>query len=355
MIESTQLMDNDRSYQIHILQRVSRTFALTIPQLPDPLPEVLGNAYLLCRIIDTIEDEPQLSFLQKKAFSETFIKVVRGEELAESFSKKLTPLLSSAMSKSEHNLIANTAQIIRITHSFSFSQRKSIERCIIIMSQGMMKFQEGLTNRKSLEDIHQLNLYCYYVAGVVGEMITELLCDYSSEINQKKDQLFHLSSSFGQGLQMTNILKDIWADRQRGACWLPKDIFQSVGFDLDLLTSESDPKFQSSPEFVVGILNLISIAQKHLAHALDFTLLIPSYETGIRCFCLSSLGMAVLTLKKIRKYPYYTHANEVKISRRSVCAIMFITGFLVRSNWALRIFFRILGLSTSQKTGSSLS
>jgi phytoene/squalene synthetase len=37
------------------------------------------------------------------------------------------------------------------------------------------------------------------------------------------DQLLKLSTSFGQGLQMTNILKDIWDDAQRGVCWLPKD------------------------------------------------------------------------------------------------------------------------------------
>ena len=342
-------MDDDHIYQIHILQKVSRTFALTIPQLPSPLPEVIGNAYLLCRMIDTIEDEPHISFLQKKAFSEIFVQVVRGEKSAENFSKKVKPLLSSVMSESEHDLIANTERIIRITHSFSPNQRKSIERCVTIMSQGMMQFQKDPINKMGLKDIHQLDRYCYYVAGVVGEMITELLCDYSPEINSKKNLLFELSSSFGQGLQMTNILKDIWTDQLRGACWLPRDIFHSTGFDLSSLATDSNKNLQNSPEFITGILNLISIAHKHLTHALYFTLIIPSHEVGIRRFCLSSLGMAVLTLRKIRNHPNYTHAQEVKISRRSVRIIVIITRLLARSNFALRVFFKLLGLKISSQ------
>ena len=47
----------DEAYQAYSLQGVSRTFALTIPQLPHQLRLPVGNAYLLCRITDTIEDE----------------------------------------------------------------------------------------------------------------------------------------------------------------------------------------------------------------------------------------------------------------------------------------------------------
>ena len=44
----------DEQFQENILQGVSRTFALTIPVLPQPLARVVSNAYLLCRIADTI-------------------------------------------------------------------------------------------------------------------------------------------------------------------------------------------------------------------------------------------------------------------------------------------------------------
>ena len=59
---------SDDDFQSEMLEGVSRTFALTIPQLPAELCRVVSNAYLLCRIVDTIEDEPVLSGTQKNSF-----------------------------------------------------------------------------------------------------------------------------------------------------------------------------------------------------------------------------------------------------------------------------------------------
>ena len=70
---------------------------------------------------------------------------------------------------------------------------------------------------------------------------------------------------------MTNILKDVWDDRRRGACWLPRDIFLEAGFDLSTL-----PGGQGDPGFATGLLELVGIARQHLANALRFTLLIPA-------------------------------------------------------------------------------
>jgi farnesyl-diphosphate farnesyltransferase len=94
-----------------------------------------------------------------------------------------------------------------------------------------------------------------------------------------------LGRSFGQSLQMTNILKDVWDDLERGACWLPRSVFDEVGFDLSALR-----RGQSSPELEGGLSELIGIAHGHLANALDYTLRIPAAEDGIRKFCLWTLG-----------------------------------------------------------------
>ena len=324
------------AYQTDILQGVSRTFALTIPQLPDPLRDVVGNAYLLCRIADTIEDEPALSAAQKQTFSERFTKVVAGCEAAESFARELHPLLSPAMLDSERDLVANTARVVRITRGFRPVQRNALERCVKIMSRGMAEFQRN-TTLDGLDDLSHLDRYCYHVAGVVGEMLTELLCDYSAEIGERREELLRLSVSFGQGLQMTNILKDVWDDQRRGACWLPRDVFRSTGFDLRSLSTGPPP-----PEFIEGLLNLVAIARHHLANALRFTLLIPTRETGIRRFCLWALGMAVLTLRRIHARPAFTDAGEVKISRRSVRATVVVTSALARSDAALKFLFEAL-------------
>lgn len=325
----------DEAYQNHILQGVSRTFALTIPQLPNPLFRVVSNAYLLCRIADTIEDDKEMPLTDKRRFADRFINVVKGEEAAESFSRELRPLLSSSASNDELDLVENTPAVIRITHSFNQHQRAALERCIRIMADGMAKYQE--TNvRYGLKDMPDMDTYCYYVAGVVGEMLTEIYCDYSSEIEQHRSELMPLAVSFGQGLQMTNILKDIWDDHERHMCWLPQEIFLRYGSDLHSISPD-----HITEEFQQALGHLIGIAHSHLDNALRYTLLIPSHETGIRRFCLWALGMAVLTLRKINQHRNYTSGQQVKISRRSVKATILFTNLFTHSDPMLKLLFSL--------------
>ena len=240
---SNGMKDGDLAYQTEILQGVSRTFALTIPQLPAGLRDVVGNAYLLCRITDTIEDEPGLPARQKQALAERFIDVVAGRSAAEPFARELGVGLSASTTASEHDLIANTARVIRITHAFENTQREALARCVRIMAHGMAEFQLQATP-DGLDDLPQLDRYCYHVAGVVGEMLTELFCNYSPEIDAHRDELLRLSVSFGQGLQMTNILKDGGTTAGAGRGWLPRDVFLEAGFDLQSLSADHyDPRF----------------------------------------------------------------------------------------------------------------
>src|SRR2546430_15736472 len=84
----------DALYQDRILPHVSRTFALTIPQLPPDLRTAVTSAYLLCRIADTIEDEPALSAAETFAFLQRFTAVVCGREQAASLARELEQRLS---------------------------------------------------------------------------------------------------------------------------------------------------------------------------------------------------------------------------------------------------------------------
>src|SRR5881409_751629 len=93
---------NDDDFQSEMLEGVSRTFALTIPQLPAELCRVVSNAYLLCRIVDTIEDEPSLSGARKDYFCRQFLRTLESARNAESFSCQLCASLSSGTPPAEH-------------------------------------------------------------------------------------------------------------------------------------------------------------------------------------------------------------------------------------------------------------
>ncbi|MGR9051869.1 MAG: phytoene/squalene synthase family protein [Gammaproteobacteria bacterium] len=331
----TELSDHD--FQAILLEGVSRTFALTIPQLPKPLYQPVANAYLLCRIVDTIEDEISLDAEQKKSFCSRFIEITETGRGAESFSRELAPLLSDRTIPAEHTLIRVVPRVIGITHKFDPDQINALAECIKTMAKGMPVFQAQDLNH-GLPTMSDMDNYCYYVAGCVGEMLAKLFCHYSPEIAARREELLRLSVSFGQGLQMTNILKDIWDDAERGVCWLPQDIFTETGFDLTELTPETDDE-----RFRLGLEHLISIAHKHLENALTYTQMIPAKESGIRNFCLWALGMAVLTLKKIKTNLDFKRSSQVKISRKSVKATILATRLTGRSNLLLSWLFELTG------------
>ncbi len=328
---------DDDAYQDYILQDVSRTFALTIPQLPQPLCRVVSNAYLLCRIADTVEDDKSMSAEQKRDFADRFINVVKGSEASLDFSRALFPLLSPTATEAEHDLIANTEPVIRITHSFNERQRAALVRCVEIMADGMARYQDAET-LDGVADLKDMDQYCYYVAGVVGEMLTELFCDYCAEMDQRRDELMALAVSFGQGLQMTNILKDIWEDHERGACWLPRDIFSKHGVDI----TQKVPG-QNQPGFDKAMHELLGVARGHIDNALRYTLIIPKQESGLRRFCLWALGMAMLTLDKIRQNVDFTDGQQVKISRRSVKATVAMTTLFTRQDAMLKLLLNFTG------------
>ncbi|MBT9099364.1 squalene/phytoene synthase family protein [Methylovulum psychrotolerans] len=327
----SQLSDDD--FQAALLEGVSRTFALTIPQLPVPLYRAVANAYLLCRIVDTIEDEVSLSAQQKAYFCNEFIEVVRTGDNSEPFAVELAPLLSEQTIAAEHTLIHLLPRVIQITHSFEGEQVAALSDCVKTMAAGMPIFQaQNLHN--GLATLADMDRYCYYVAGCVGEMLTRLFCHYSPDIARHRTELLELSVAFGQGLQMTNILKDIWDDAGRGVCWLPQDIFTETGFDLkDIRTANA------CPAFTTGLERLIGIAHAHLRKALDYTLLLPAHDTGLRNFCLWAIGMAVLTLCKIKQNLNFTASEQVKITRNSVKTTIIATKLMGRSNLLLNVLF----------------
>ncbi len=324
---------SDQDYQTLTLPHVSRTFALTIPQLPEALRAPVTNAYLLCRIADTIEDEPAVSPPETIALMQRFKEAVAGPGDAPALARDLAPLLSDRTLPAERDLVANMARVIRVTAKFEPAQRAAIVRCVELMCFGMPRFQfnasiRGLALSSDLDD------YCYYVAGVVGEMLTDLFCCYSPQIAANRDRLDALAESFAQGLQMTNILKDIWEDRSRGVSWLPQEVFTRHGVDLAQVSAEPH-----DPRYAAGLQELIGVAHAHLRNALEYTLLIPPEEAGIRRFCLWAVGLAILTLRKIAANPAFSAGAQVKVSHSAVAMTQILTTVALRRNWMLRRLF----------------
>lgn len=304
-------------YQDEILPQVSRTFALTIPQLPAELAAAVTNAYLLCRMADTIEDEPGLSREQKQHYQRAYLDTVMGAAHDGHLSDELSGHLTDQTLAAERDLIRHLPLVLAANRTLNPAQRQAIRDCLSVMTQGMLDFQDtGLNGLNSRED---LDRYCYCVAGVVGEMLTELFIDFDPSLAVHRDRLCQLGVSLGNGLQLTNILKDQEEDRARGVSWLPRDL---------LADHDSHPK---------AVEELIGTAHAHLRRALQYVMIIPTRHTGIRRFMVWTLGLALLTLRRVRKSP----GAAVKVSRAEVRRVMHLTRLSQRSNLGLRLLYKI--------------
>lgn len=317
------------SRQDAMLPGVSRTFALTIPQLPESLRPAITNAYLLCRTADTIEDSTSLSDADKAQHYQALLATLDGELAPKAFAEALLAAAPISLA-TERELIRGAPELVAVYRGLPEAQRTALLRCVRIMCEGMARFEplkqgDGLPDRRHFRD------YCYVVAGVVGEMLTELFALADPAIAAQRERLMPLARDFGQGLQMTNILKDQHDDRQRGICWLPRDLLEEAG-----CTREPDGTWRRDAAFQDAMHSLVAVAHHHLRQARAYTLAIPAHQKGMRRFCSWAIGMALYTLQNIRRRPCFTSTAEVKISRTRLRAIILGCNLSVHSDTLLR-------------------
>ena len=154
----------------------------------------------------------------------------------------------------------------------------------------------------------------------------------------------------GQGLQMINILKDIWEDHRRGACWLPRDIFRAQ----PEWNSGPSPPGERIPASPRALMELVAITRRHLANALRYILIIPAAGNGDSAGPASGPWViAILTLQRIRRTPGFTSGREVKVSRRTVGAVVVVCNVFARSNLALGLLFKLLSPRPSRHAAGS--
>lgn len=330
-------VEQAETYLKTIFPRVSRTFAITIPQLPSLLRRVVMNAYLLARILDTIEDDSALTLEQKFEYGNRFIWILENEiENAKEFALEIASQLSDQTNEAECELMYNLPLVLKITQTFNAGQRQAIQRCIKIMWEGMQIFlkQRSLGGLEALDDLYS---YCYHAAGVVGEMLTELFSDYSDKVAQNSKEMQKLAISFGRGLQITNILLDHWEDRKEGLCWLPRSLY---GNDLCHLKPECyNENYRKSQT------EMVNIAYKNLQRALQYTLLIPASEAGIRRFLFWTISFSLFALRRIQENPAFSKKEEIKVPRSNIFKVIAITHILGTGDKTLTNFFNSVSLT----------
>ncbi|MEO8432294.1 MAG: squalene/phytoene synthase family protein [Acidobacteriota bacterium] len=218
-----------------LLAETSRTFALSIPLLPEPTRREVTVAYLLFRIADTFEDASHWSVSARRDALAGFGELLRRPSLPDA--RRLAAQWA-ADRPSEHpgyvSLVAEIPAVLEDFLSLSPGAIAPIRDHLLRSAEGMAGFV-GRTDERgelALASLEELRDYCYTVAGIVGEMLTELFLLGRSGLEAGAPVLRPRARLFGEGLQLVNILKDSDSDAAEGRRYVPDSLPRAEVFVL---------------------------------------------------------------------------------------------------------------------------
>jgi farnesyl-diphosphate farnesyltransferase len=218
-----------------LLIKTSRTFALTIPLLPEPTRREVTIAYLLFRIADTFEDASHWPRERRVEALERFAALLERDEIA---MEQTAPERWGAADASAHagyvELIGEMPAVFEAFAALQPEARALIRRHTARTARGMAEFvaRTGDDGTLALVDVPDLQAYCYVVAGIVGEMLTELFVLDRHALDPIAPYLEARAARFGEALQLVNILKDRADDAREGRRYLPPRVDPAEVFDL---------------------------------------------------------------------------------------------------------------------------
>ena len=338
-------MENSDKFINEFVPRVSRTFSLAMQFLPERLRRSINSAYLLCRLIDTIEDSPRIQSVDKisrlKYLNSLHKSYSAGRILHISDYDNFFESLDLDESL-DHKLLSEYRILFEIIEKLPLSHRNIIYRWSAEMAEGMAEYvelkQEPGCSVVTLNDLKDWDRYCYYVAGTVGQMLTELFIEELQFTENEISALISHSNSFGLGLQKVNTIKDIPGDRERGIIYIPLEIIARHSLHPDSL---NNPAYAENIAALAR--ELVNLARNHLDDAIEYTKIIPESENGIRMFLIVPIFLAVETLIHIYGNPVQAICGPpVKISRTDVVRLTSQAAFCSTSNKKLVEYYQNL-------------
>jgi len=251
-------------YQSH-LDRVSRSFAFCIEQLDRPFRDWVSLSYLLCRLLDTVEDSiwdnPEHQYSHFKKFGEFLIAPPSDDQI-----NSWVAEFDGRASAEEMLLVRDSPILWRELHGQAPEVKSAIQESVGHMNEGMVRFQRGRSNGAlRLRGLAEVNEYCYVVAGVVGEMLTRLYSAHRPTFVANGAVLKN-ACRFGLFLQKVNLLKDQRKDEAEGRFFVPNRS------------------------------TLVSSMMDEAKGALNYVLALPREEIGYRTFCAWSLFLGLASL-----------------------------------------------------------
>ncbi|OUW03428.1 MAG: hypothetical protein CBD11_03415 [Phycisphaera sp. TMED151] len=274
-----------------LLQQTSRSFAVSIPMLPNPIREEVALAYLLFRVADTVEDEGSFDSNQRSQMLTEWIDSVRtcSTERIDHWSD---------FSSIEHSgyvaLMDARGSLIERLKSVPLPHRELIHQYLAKTVAGMDQF---LVKNDAWHDVSEIREYCYYVAGVVGEMLTAMFTSYDQGLLPAEAELMRLAPSVGESLQLVNMIRDYQSDNERNRLYFS----DSISFD-----------------------DLLGMATESMESTKEFLDILFRYEAqpGIVAFNAFNFSLAERALQNAKSLGHYKlDRSDVRVATQSIRAV----------------------------------
>jgi farnesyl-diphosphate farnesyltransferase len=208
--------------------------------------------YLTLRGLDTVEDDMTLPIERKDEVLREFHTYldIPGWTFTESFPLFGYMLILDGKDEADRQLLVEFDVVIKEFGAINEKYRIVIKDIAECMGNGMADYANNAAhNLCGVDTVEDFDLYCYYVAGLVGEGLTRLFIESGKE-NPKLTEAQDLYSTpnevadfsayaMGLFLQKTNIIRDYREDLDDKRQFWPKQVWSKYATELSDFT---DPK-----------------------------------------------------------------------------------------------------------------
>ncbi|KAG8533035.1 uncharacterized protein KY384_001818 [Bacidia gigantensis] len=287
------------------LERTSRSFSAVIQELHEELLVPIALFYLILRGLDTIEDDMTVDLKEKDPLLRDFHNIV---------DKEGWNYDGCGPDEKDRLLLVKFQNVTEEFRKIKPVYQEIIKDITQKMGNGMADYcNNAVFNKDGVNTIADWDLYCHYVAGLVGNGLTRLFVE-SGLANPALIERPQLQESMGLFLQKTNIIRDIKEDFDDKRRFWPKEVWSKYVDDFSDLfkPANKDAALNCSSEMVLHSL-------RHADECLFY--LAGLKEQSVFNFAAIPQAMAIATLELVfRNHQIYK--RNIKITKGEACRIM---------------------------------
>lgn len=312
----------DLSWCYDAVEDVSRTFAITVETLEKPMSDRICVGYLLCRVADTVEDAGHIPPEAQSTVLETYQQTLDPESDvdAASFRSTVDPWLPDEPQQTDDwEVVANVERVVGAFEGMPEKTQDALRDPIMELVEGMSMFIDRYDDSGGLRigTVEELEEYCWYAAGTVGELITNLVAPDADP--KDEETLRDTARSFALLLQLVNVAKDVSDDyHEENNVYLPETWLNEVGVDQNEVCA---PENRSAVRTVIG--RVTDRAAGYLDDAQAYLEAMPLTKGNTLAAWAVPYLLAVGTIRELRKRPEdVLEHGGVKVPRQEVFALI---------------------------------